>query len=43
VERRASLVCPTDFATAYLAVLQGIDPSPVAPIDEVKRRLDSED
>lgn len=43
VERLASLVCLTDFATAYLAILQGIDPSPVAPIDEVKRRLESTD
>ena len=43
VERLASLVCLTDFATAYLAVLQGIDPSPVAPIDEVKHRLESDD
>jgi glucose/mannose-6-phosphate isomerase len=43
VERLASLVCLTDFATVYLAILQGIDPSPVAPIDEVKRRLESGD
>lgn len=43
VERLASLVCLTDFATVYLAILQGIDPSPVPPIDEVKRRLESLD
>lgn len=43
VERLASLVCLTDFATAYLAIAQGIDPSPVGPIDEVKRRLDTAD
>lgn len=43
IERLASLVCLTDFATVYLAVAQGIDPSPVAAIDEVKRRLESED
>jgi glucose/mannose-6-phosphate isomerase len=43
VERLASLVCLTDFATVYLAILQGIDPSPVPPIDEVKRRLDTRD
>lgn len=43
VERLASLVCLTDFATTYLAILQGIDPSPVPPIDEVKRRLESDD
>jgi glucose/mannose-6-phosphate isomerase len=39
VERLASVVGLTDFATAYLAILQGIDPSPVPPIDELKRRL----
>jgi len=38
-ERLASLVGLIDFATVYLAILQGIDPSPVAPIDDVKRRL----
>ncbi|MDQ1683849.1 MAG: glucose/mannose-6-phosphate isomerase [Frankiaceae bacterium] len=43
VERLASLVCLTDFATVYLAILQGIDPSPVPPIDEVKRRLENAD
>jgi len=43
IERLASLVCLTDFATVYLAIAQGIDPSPVAAIDEVKRRLESED
>ena len=43
VERLASLVCLTDYATAYLAIAQGIDPSPVAPIDEVKRRLEPTD
>jgi glucose/mannose-6-phosphate isomerase len=43
VERLASLVCLTDFATAYLAIAQGIDPAPVGPIDEVKRRLESAD
>jgi glucose/mannose-6-phosphate isomerase len=43
VERLASLVALIDFATVYLAILQGIDPSPVGPIDEVKRRLDTVD
>jgi glucose/mannose-6-phosphate isomerase len=42
VERLASLVGLTDFASAYLAILHGIDPSPVAPIDELKRRLESD-
>jgi glucose/mannose-6-phosphate isomerase len=41
VERLASLIGLSDFASTYLAILQGIDPSPVPPIDEVKRRLDS--
>jgi glucose/mannose-6-phosphate isomerase len=43
VERLASLVCLIDFATVYLAILQGIDPSPVPPIDDVKRRLQALD
>jgi glucose/mannose-6-phosphate isomerase len=32
LSRLASLVAPLDFATVYLALLQGIDPSPIAPI-----------
>jgi glucose/mannose-6-phosphate isomerase len=39
--RLASLVGPTDFATAYLAVLFGIDPTPVAPITQLKSRIQS--
>jgi glucose/mannose-6-phosphate isomerase len=31
VGRLASLVAPLDFASAYLALLQGIDPSPTEP------------
>jgi glucose/mannose-6-phosphate isomerase len=34
--RLASLVAPLDFATVYLALLQGIDPSPIAPIVALK-------
>ena len=34
--RRASLVAPLDFATVDLALLQGIDPSPIAPIEALK-------
>lgn len=32
LDRLASLVAPLDFASAYLALLQGIDPSPIEPI-----------
>lgn len=39
VERLASLVGLIDYATVYLALLLGIDPTPVAPIDALKRRL----
>jgi glucose/mannose-6-phosphate isomerase len=34
--RLASLVAPLDFASAYLALLQGIDPSPIEPIVVLK-------
>ena len=40
VERLASLVGLIDYASVYLALLQGIDPTPVAPIDELKKRLE---
>ena len=36
VSRLASLVAPLDFATVYLALLQGIDPSPIEPIVVLK-------
>lgn len=39
VERLASLVGIVDYATVYLAIATGIDPTPVGPIDELKRRL----
>jgi glucose/mannose-6-phosphate isomerase len=39
VERVMSLVLLGDLVSLYLAVLQGIDPSPVAIIDELKTRL----
>ena len=39
VERLASLVGVIDYATVYLAVLLGIDPTPVAAIDALKLRL----
>jgi glucose/mannose-6-phosphate isomerase len=38
-EQLASVVALVDYATVYLAVMLGIDPTPVAPIDELKRRL----
>ncbi len=34
--RLASLVAPLDFASVYLAIVQGIDPSPIAPIVALK-------
>ena len=39
--RLASLVGLTDFASVYLALLQGTDPTPVAAITELKRRIDA--
>jgi glucose/mannose-6-phosphate isomerase len=41
VERLASIIGLVDYATVYLALAQGIDPTPVAPIDELKKRLES--
>lgn len=37
-ERLASLVGVVDYASVYLAIGCGIDPTPVAPIDELKAR-----
>jgi glucose/mannose-6-phosphate isomerase len=39
--RLASLVAPTDFASVYLALAQGIDPTPIEPIVFVKERTGS--
>ena len=39
LERLASLVQVIDYATVYLAIAQGIDPGPVAPIAELKARI----
>jgi glucose/mannose-6-phosphate isomerase len=39
VERLASLVGLIDFATVYVALGLGIDPTPVQPIDELKSRM----
>lgn len=37
--RLLSLVLFGDFVSVYLALLRGVDPTPVGPIDEIKRRL----
>jgi glucose/mannose-6-phosphate isomerase len=39
LERLLSLVLFGDLTALYLAVLNGVDPTPVARIDELKRRL----
>jgi len=39
--RLASLVAPTDFASVYLALVQGIDPTPIDPIVFLKERISS--
>jgi glucose/mannose-6-phosphate isomerase len=37
--RLLSLVLFGDFVSVYVALLRGVDPTPVPPIDEIKRRL----
>jgi glucose/mannose-6-phosphate isomerase len=39
LERLASVVGVLDFASVYLGLADGRDPTPIAPIDEVKRAL----
>jgi glucose/mannose-6-phosphate isomerase len=39
VERLASLVGLLDFASVYLGLAYGLDPTPILPIDELKRAL----
>jgi glucose/mannose-6-phosphate isomerase len=39
LERLVSLVLLGDLASLYLAVLRGVDPAPVRPIDDLKSRL----
>jgi glucose/mannose-6-phosphate isomerase len=39
LSRLASLVAPTDFASVYLALLQGTDPTPIEPISQLKERI----
>jgi glucose/mannose-6-phosphate isomerase len=37
--KMASVICIGDFTSVYLAVLRGIDPTPVRTIDVLKKRL----
>jgi glucose/mannose-6-phosphate isomerase len=37
--RIASVICVGDFTSVYLAVLRGIDPTPVRTITLLKKRL----
>lgn len=39
LERLASLVGVLDFASVYLGLLHGVDPTPIGPIDELKALL----
>jgi glucose/mannose-6-phosphate isomerase len=39
IERLASLIGLIDYASVYLGLAQGIDPTPIPPIDELKGRL----
>ncbi|WP_283138482.1 bifunctional phosphoglucose/phosphomannose isomerase [Rhizohabitans arisaemae] len=39
LERLASLVCLGDFASVYLGIGYGIDPTPVEAIEEIKSRI----
>lgn len=42
-ERIASVVGLLDFATVYLGVASGFDPTPIGPIDDLKARLAARD
>jgi glucose/mannose-6-phosphate isomerase len=37
LERLASLIAPLDFASVYLALLEGTDPTPIVPIVTLKK------
>ena len=39
LERLASLVALVDYASVYLAIANGIDPAPIAAIQELKARI----
>jgi glucose/mannose-6-phosphate isomerase len=38
-ERLASLVSIADFASVYLALVLGVDPTPITPISQLKTAL----
>ena len=40
LHRIASLVAVTDFASVYLGLLRGVDPTPIAPIEALKAALE---
>ncbi|MGN6472091.1 MAG: SIS domain-containing protein [Mycobacteriales bacterium] len=42
-ERLASIVGVVDFATVYLGLATGFDPTPIGPIDDLKARLAARD
>ena len=42
LERLASLVQLIDYASVYLAIANGIDPAPIAAIQELKARIAQE-
>jgi glucose/mannose-6-phosphate isomerase len=39
LERLASLVGPIDYATVYLGIALGVDPTPVVAIQDLKERI----
>jgi glucose/mannose-6-phosphate isomerase len=39
VERLASLIGVVDYATVYLALANGLDPTPIEAIDDLKRAM----
>jgi glucose/mannose-6-phosphate isomerase len=39
LERMASLCAITDFASVYLGLLNGVDPTPIGPIQQLKARI----
>jgi glucose/mannose-6-phosphate isomerase len=41
LERLATLIALVDYATVYLAIALGVDPSPVSAIQELKARISS--
>lgn len=43
LERMASLCAIGDFASVYLALQNGLDPTPIGPIDALKQRLVARD